>query len=250
MKDKKNTRLYGKNISIDEKSIKKFYYDRSKKYDEQKPYISMLLQDSNPGLAKERDKIEKELVLSMLNVSEDDRVLDVGCGIGRWAEALVSKIQLYHGTDLCESLISIASKRFSSDNHVSFQTIGGQDAAPEYLNQKPPYSLIMSAGVLQYLNDEDCYKTLRNIALCSADKARVFIRVPIALQTRMTLDRHWSDDLKQEYSAIYRTQEEYLQMIDEILLLSGFAIDVDQPLYPPELNNRAETRQHIFIMSR
>ena len=39
-------------------------------------------------------------ILPLLDVSTSTKVLDIGCGIGRWAEAFVGKIDFYHGTDL------------------------------------------------------------------------------------------------------------------------------------------------------
>ena len=244
------SRVYGKNIAVDKEAIQEFYYDRSRKFSKEAPYVSVLFQDLNPELARRRDQFEKELVLPILNASKNDRVLDVGCGVGRWAEVLLDKVKMYHGTDPCAPLIEIALDRFRDNESASFQTIAAQDGSPTRLDRQPPFSLVLLAGVLQYLDDEDCIESLRHIALCSGDAARIYIRIPIGIAERMTLDRHWSDELEHEYSAIYRTREEYLQMINSILVPAGFTVDVDQPLYPSDLNNRTETRQHIFILSK
>lgn len=244
------SRIFGENVLINQKEIDEFYRNRGKKFNQKIPYVSMLLQDNNPKLAKKRDQYEKNLVLPLLNVSINDRVLDIGCGVGRWAEVLVDKVNAYHGIDPCESLIKIALERFKSDKNVSFQILSAQNSIPKLLEKKPPHTLIISAGVLLYLNENDCEEALNNIILCCDNKAQIYIRIPIAINKRMTLINHWSDELNHRYSAIYRTKEEYLRMIRKIAFPAGFSINIDQPLYPAKLNNREETHQHIFILSR
>jgi cyclopropane fatty-acyl-phospholipid synthase-like methyltransferase len=243
-------RIYGKKSDLDRSAIKAFFESRVQKYDPEKPLVSMLYQDSNPDMAQERDREEKRRVLPLLAVTQEDRVLDIGCGIGRWGDLLAEKVGHYHGTDFSAALIDIAHQRLEARKTATFQAIAAQDITPERLEEKPPYNLIIIAGVLIYMNDEDCLSALRAAAACCGPHARVYIREPLAVDERLTLDRIWSEELNHEYSAIYRTHDELMDMIETVFLNDGFSIKNDEPLYPPALNNRKETRQHMLILSR
>ena len=66
------------------------------------------------------------------------------------------------------------------------------------------------------------------------------------IEERFLLDRKNSENLKLDYSAVYRSREEY----DDIFVNKhGFEILFDEDMYPDEtqLNKRKETRLRIAI---
>ncbi len=67
---------------------------------------------------------------------------------------------------------------------------------------------------------------------------------------RLTLDKFYSEDLDSEYSAIYRTLDQYQKAIQEIMVPAQFEIVKADFLYPEQLNNRKETVQYYFILER
>lgn len=241
-------RIYDNKTNIDESSIKQFFIDRANKYDDQRPAISMLYQDKNPSLAEKRDFEEKKLLLPLIAPSLEDKVLDIGCGIGRWADVLSPNVSYYHGIDMMKELIDIAQKRCFDFKNRSFQTLPAQDVSPSTLNTSFSFNIIMIAGVLHYINDEDVEKILSNINKCAALKTKIVIRGPFALEKRLTLNKIWSDELEHEYSAIYRTIDEMHELFKKHL--SDFSVIKDSPLFPSELNNRKETEQHFFILQK
>jgi len=243
-------RILNERIDIDEGAVTAFFEDRVTRYDAAHPLVSVIYQDSNPELAKARDEHEKRVVLPLLVLSPALSVLDIGCGIGRWADALVGKVGRYHGTDLIQGLIDIAAKRFSNSPTFSFQALKAQDNYPERLTVAPPFDLIIVTGLFTYLNDADCDNVLSNILRCCAPKARIFLREPVGLEQRLTLKDIWSEELQHSYSAIYRTADEYLSMISAGLGTQGFSVVRSAPLFPSELSNHKETTQHYFILDR
>lgn len=243
-------RIYQEKVSINEEAIKEFFSHRATNYNPDEPLVSILYQDSNPKLAQERDIFEKNKIIPLLNLNGEENVLDMGCGIGRWAEALSDKVAHYHGTDLDEQLINIANDRFKNNNNVTFQTLVAKQVTPDNLSVKPPYDLIIVAGVFQYINDQGSDDVLKELALCCKDNSIIYIRATIGVKERLTLNQVWSEELKYEYSSIYRTHDEYIEMFSRTLLPSGFKIEVDESLYPENLNNREETKQHFFILRK
>jgi SAM-dependent methyltransferase len=243
-------RIKDESVEIDTGNIAKFFEHRAERYSDVGSVVSMLYQDKNPDLAVARDVFEKEKLLPLLSAGKADRVLDIGCGVGRWAETFLPLGVDYHGTDLVAELIKIAQARFKDQPRFSFQVVASQNARPDTLTKDVPFSIILIAGVLQYMNDGDCRATFENAAMCSAYGTRILIRVPVGTPSRLTLSGIWSAELNHEYSAIYRTASEYVELFDEILRPAGFSVVENSPLYPDALNNRDETRQHFFLLKR
>lgn len=243
-------RIVGTKVRINEEAVTRFFEDRAARYSDEHPVVSVLYQDANPALAESRDLHEKSVALPLLNLSPSDRVLDIGCGIGRWADALIGKVAKYHGTDLIDHLVTIAQERFKDQPGFSFQALRAQDVRAAQLTSPPPYDVVIVAGLFPYINDADCQSILANAAECCSESARMFIREPVGIEKRLTLDRIWSEDLKHEYSAIYRTADEFITFFDAALAPAGFVLTKQAPLLPPELTNRKETTQHYFVLER
>jgi hypothetical protein len=243
-------RVLKSKVEIDESLVSKFFEDRVNRYDEARPLVSVIYQDQNPALAVARDQFEKNKLLPLLELKPEDSVLDIGCGIGRWADVMDAKVSRYHGTDLIQGLADIGRKRLAHNPQFTFQTLRAQDNRPELLTVKPPFSLIIVTGLFMYLNDDDCISVLNNIASCATVDTRILMREPAGVDHRLTLRDVWSEELKHNYSAIYRTVGEYMSMFADTLFIQGFQLEQSEPLFPAELSNRRETTQHFFILRK
>ena len=245
-----NQRIINDKVPINADSVSQFFEERAARFDQSHPLVSILYQDSNPALAEARDRHEKEVILPLLHLKASDRVLDIGCGIGRWADALRGKVARYHGTDLSAGLTGIAARRLADQPDFSFQALPAQENQPDRLECPPPFDLIIIAGVLAYINDDECRRVLANAAAGAGRPARIYLREPIGIQARLTLKNVWSEELRHEYSAIYRTVPELLEMIQTSIGQSGFRVDQNEPLLSGALANRRETSQQYFIIQR
>ena len=240
-------RILGEKVDIDEGAVGRFFETRAAKYDEASPAVSMLYQDSNPELAEQRDRHEKDAILPLLRLDQATRVLDIGCGVGRWADALAGRVARYHGTDLMESLVQLARERHAGSADITFQVIKAQELTASSLECSPPFDLVIIAGVLHYINDRDCEAILRAAgSCCTGSGARLFIRGPVAAETRLTLQGIWSEELQHEYSAIYRTVAE-LEGLFASALGGAWRATSAGALFPSALGNRKETFQYYHI---
>ncbi|MFT3964483.1 MAG: class I SAM-dependent methyltransferase [Sphingobium sp.] len=244
-----NRRIHGEKTIIDPATVERFFQMRSEKFGGTNPVVSMLYQDSNPALAQARDAHEKAKLLPLLDLSPEDRVLDMGCGLGRWAGDFQGRVARYHGTDLVANLIEIARKTFADDPAISFEALPAQDNRADMLACPPPFSVILIAGVLHYINDADCRAAVANVLECAAPAARILVRGPVAVEQRLTLDTIWSEELSFDYSAVYRTEAEYRELF-AAWLDNGFEMKLSERLFPTHLNNRRETEQHFFLLER
>lgn len=209
-----------------------------------------MYQDDNPALAVARDKHEKATVLPLLQLMRTDRLLDVGCGVGRWAVACAPVVKDYLGTDFSEALLRQAREETATFSNAEFMCLAAQDT--ELLREsRGCFSRVILAGILAYLNDEDVVRCLRGVAdVTATTDAIVYLREPMGMSSRLTLDNFWSEQLGAEYSAIYRSRGEYRDFLESTLCAEGFQVTHFDSLYPENLENRPETSQFIVLLHR
>lgn len=65
--------------------------------------------------SEQRHEEEKKLLFENIDI-DGKKVIEIGCGIGRWAEALHDKCESFLGLDFSEDLIEIANNSQNYDN--------------------------------------------------------------------------------------------------------------------------------------
>ncbi len=246
------TRLVGEVRALDYEATRAFFEGRAALVSQQPALTAVLYQDDNPDLARQRDEIERDMVLGWLPPDRSFRVLDVGCGIGRWGQHLAPRADAYQGIDFSEGLVALARQSLAGSYRkgcFAVDVVPATELAADRLTLTPPFDLVVEAGLLVYLNDDDVEAVLRAIPPLVDGRAVIYLREPVATGERLTLDRHWSDELKQEYSASYRPVAFYEDLIERILVSEGFALRRSIGL-DPSLANRRETSQHFFMLER
>ena len=102
-----------------------------------------------------------------------------------------------------------------------------------------------------YLNDGDLLRSLQAVEKICEKEAVICIREPVGIFERLTLKDFFSDELQDNYNAIYRTREELHTFLDEAFLQKGFAIAEEGFLFDADiLNNRKETAQYYYVIER
>lgn len=142
-------------------------------------------------------------------IRSDDRVLDIGCGIGAVAYDVAKQSgALVWGIDLNAENIRIAKERFQHLNLVFREG----DALKELLDES--YTVIILSNVLEHLPGRPAF--LRRV-LETTHPQRILIRVPL-------FERDWRVPLKKEIGVEWRldltheteyTQEEFEQEMNE-----------------------------------
>ncbi len=249
----KQNRIYGKKVEINTEHTRDFYNNRAKNIKNMNnPYVSVLLGDQNPEYALAWDAFEKENILPKMQIDETCRVLDIGCGMGRWAEALIPKCGYYCGTDLSSEMVKFAEEhnRFPEKSY-DFLNYGFEEfcALPE---TKVPgkFNRLWICGIMMYINDEALLKGMEQLLEKMDRHARIYFTETIALTERLTLNEFYSEALKADYNVIYRTEAEY-NYIYKNWLEAGFQI-VEQGMLP-HLNKEkeySETDRWYTILER
>lgn len=246
-------RIYEKRHDINTKNTQNFYNQRARAVDTMNnPYVAVLLGDQNPQHAMDWNTFEKEHILEQLKIDKNSRVLDIGCGIGRWAETVIPMAGYYLGADFSEEMIKTAVKRCNYEKAeydfivASFQEV--VQRKHEKLQQK--FNRVIIGGVCMYINDNELKICMENLAPLLEDECIMYLTETVAVEQRLTLDECPSEALKTTYDVIYRTPTEY-NIYYENMKDAGFEIVKQE--YLPHLNNEkgfSETDRWYTIFKR
>ena len=158
----------------------------------------------------------------------------------------------YIGIDYSSKLLKIANENLKDygENfkllHGSFQNFH-EVLCENEIDSK--FDMIFVNGVMMYINDIDLKNGLKQINTVCKEHCELYFKESMAFDKRLTLNDIYSDSLTQNYTAIYRSIDEYKEMLN-IFLESNFKIKEDGTLFDTALQNRKETVDYYFILER
>lgn len=203
------TRIYNEVTNINADDVKNFY--------EKKASANLLnavfLNDKLPSTAHNlRNQKEKEALCSFLE-NKKYKILEIGCAAGRWVDNLVDKyIDKYDGIDFCANFISAANEKFKDFSNINFYQMSVSNLNLNVLDES--YDLIIICGISMYINDDELLQLYKTIDKFLLQGAKLYVQESVSIiNQRLTLKNFYSDELKENYSAIYRTPEEYTDFI-------------------------------------
>ncbi|WP_244247109.1 class I SAM-dependent methyltransferase [Nocardioides euryhalodurans] len=240
----------GDHLRLDSEKVSKFFERRAARIPELGATRAVIYQDRHPDLAEKRDAYERRVLTPRLELDGSQRLLDVGCGTGRWTSTISSKVASYHGIDFAPGLVEHAAAEHGQPPRVRFSVADASDFSLDSLGEHEPFDRVLVSGVFIYLNDDGLDSALRCIAGATVDGALVLLREPVAQGDRLTLVDHHSEELDADYHAVYRTRAELLGAIEAAGGVPGFTLRGHGYVYDdPDLNNRRETQQEWFLLS-
>lgn len=233
------SRLYGDKEDINSDKVKDFFNKRANK-DFDSDLSIVLFQDKE--VSQKRHEEEKKLLFESIDVS-GKKVIEIGCGIGRWAEAFHDKCESFLGLDFSEDLIEIANRSQNYDN-CKFQVMSATDIKVDELLIEPPFDVVVFSGFLMYINDDDMGTVMDEVRNIGAEDMKIFAMEPVScLETRLTLKDFYSEGLESDYNAIYRTVDEYMEIFGKLDCDNIFVDDIFK-----DLSDHSETQYKYFIV--
>lgn len=247
-------RIKTNKIAIDEDDVKSFFNNRVKK---NLPYLINYTnyQDKHPEMALERDKYEKTRIMPFLNLQSESRVMDIGCGVGRWGNhmlKILSNQGMYVGADYSGNILNLAKNQFRENKNFYFFESSFQDLLlnlPKNLKHNK-FDAILINGVMMYINDTDLAQCMSNLEELIAVGGRICIKESVGLKDRLTLNKIYSEELESKYSAIYRGVEEYNTLFRNSFSSEKYNIIYQDVMWQGDLANRKETTAYFWIMEK
>jgi len=168
----------------------------------------------------DKAKKEEKTLLPFIKLNQNAKVLDLGCGNGRWAKILLPKISKYIGVDVSKEFIKLAEKTIK-DEKAGFVCLPAQN----YLSDEK-FDLVLVIGLITYMNDEDIRKLSLNCKKMLKPDGRLILR-NVTLEDSSTnrkfynYEPNWIRKLirKPKYQVIRRTVKEELSLFREFELL-------------------------------
>lgn len=106
-------------------------------------YLSTVYDRINPFIWNEEMRDE---AIDMLDISQEDVVLDVGCGTGFATEGLLQQTEHVHGLDQSPHQLEKAFEKFGTRGPVQFY-LGDAERLPFARNQ---FDVVWSSGSIEY----------------------------------------------------------------------------------------------------
>lgn len=101
-------------------------------------------------------------VATQLDLREDDRLLDLGCGNGALASRFFNLISSYMGVDFSDYLLKIAREFFLPHEQIQYRKADIRDV-PSYIQDLESVNKVLCYGCIAYLSKEDVESLLRKL---------------------------------------------------------------------------------------
>lgn len=180
---------------------------------------------------------EQKVILREISSVKNKRVLDLGCGNGRYS-TLIPDVLFYHGVDFSGSFIAdcqpSSNVKFTEADIVEF--VGDQTS--------DKYNIILLVGVITYLEDEDIKKLLDNILNMLLEDAIIVLR-SVTLRKLGKVKLYYDSNewllnklrfTKPHYQTIRRSMEYELDLFSKFSLLR--TVDVPNTSYTVYIFNK------------
>lgn len=129
-----------------------YWEDRARRFAGERQGLAAVCAYGMPEFYNRAIQFEQRLALEpWLRSSAGTRVLDVGCGVGRWSRLLAARGALVTGIDLSPTMIDQARQRAAADGFADRCRFQVQDLAKLDLGQR--FDLVLGVTVLQHILD-------------------------------------------------------------------------------------------------
>ena len=131
-----------------------YWEDRARRFAGERDGLAAVCAYGMPEFYNLAIHIEQRLALDpWLKVADGTRVLDVGCGVGRWSRLLAARGAQVTGVDLSPTMIAQARQRATREGVVDRCRFQVQDLSTLEVGEQ--FDLVLSVTVLQHILDPD-----------------------------------------------------------------------------------------------
>jgi len=231
-------------MPLNSENIKGFWDKRAEKYENKKSFsITNLEEDER--IQKLKIILERKKIFKLLKLNSHLKVIDLGSGIGAWSILFAKKCNQVVAVEYSQKMIDIAKQlaKKKSINNIEFICENVLD-----FKTRQKFDVIFISGLLIYILDEEIGKLLKNIYEYSKTGTILLLRDSTGISGRHEIIQEYSEALKTNYSALYRTRSEYIEFFERI----GYSLIFDEDMFDEgsPLNKWKETRLRIYLFKQ
>jgi SAM-dependent methyltransferase len=135
-----------------------YWEDRALRFAGERGGLAAVCSYGMPEFYNRAVDFEQRLALDpWLKVKPGTRVLDVGCGIGRWSRLLAARGAAVFGVDLSSTMIAQARRRAIADGVAERCRFAVADLA--HLNLGEQFDMVLGVTVLQHILDPAAFRS-------------------------------------------------------------------------------------------
>lgn len=230
---------------IDPKKVKAFWDGRAEQH-------KKLALESLANLEQDADnlklKIDEETrrVFEWLPDLQHKSILDLGAGIGQWVFRFAEKgAARIVAVEYAEGLAKIGMEEALQRKLFNVEYVV---SPAEKFRSTETFDVVFISGLFVYLTDQQCAELLTQVASFLKPQAQLLLRDGTGTPDRYEISDRHSEHLDANYSAIYRTRDEFVGMMQGI----GLQCLRDENMFPEghQLNKYPETRLRLFLFEK
>jgi len=219
-----------------------------KKYSEQDRSVNSLMNlESDEKKAEEKFFLEKRHLEKVIKFTSTNKIVDLGAGIGLWSEYFSKQVQCVYLVEKQPKFIQEAKVRIEKFNIKNI--IISQSDVINYKLPSNSVDYIFLSGVTIYLNNHSLNCLLNNIYKYLKPNGKIIHRDAYGRNEKYIVN-HYSDALSLEYSALYRTEEEYNEMFTKNKFEKIYSKDMYEGGEKSPYNKWKETRLRLAIYKK
>ena len=173
-------------------------------------------------LAQYLEQTESRHVFRVITTHPDMRVLDLGCGTGRWAFEFARRCKQVVAADFSKGMVDRCRE---SARQLELRNLEFRVSSIQEFRCNEQFDLIIISGVLVYLDDEELLQVLRNVKNMLKPDGQVVSRETVAIKDRVEIRKEFHRKIGDTYSATYRLASQYERVFAEAGLTQIYAND-------------------------
>ena len=202
---------------------------------------SLMNLEANAEKSKTKFIYEKKRLESIIKYNPKWNLVDLGGGVGLWSEYFSKHINKVTLVEREEKFIELAKQKINNKNIEIIHS-----DVVDFNTKENSFDVVFISGVTLYLDDEYLLLLMNKVKNYLKPNGIFIHRDAYGINQKFLLDSKKSKNLKLDYSAVYRTRQEY----DDVFInKNNFEKVFDEDMYPEEtkLNVRKETKLRIAI---